>query len=477
VDAGRRKISLALGFVAVLVLPVALSSHKAYADGLTQENLPPATFGNRQASLFVKINPPILTTESKQDAYLQFRLFDSKNNETIKYPNLLIAIYKGLDTKAKPLLQDAFVSQNGLLTLKVKPQPGDVQVQGNKDAFTNAWQADPGGNVNVIGPVLLDGGLYRIDVSVLGIDFPQNLFADQDVKTFETALSVGDVFKQDVQDGGKTYPTSIISYYDKVENFNFDAAAKKFSWQMPFDWDVNRIQKAVNVFVHEEVRVPKSYAGVGDTNAFDARVDGKPIVGRMLALDPFSDPNNLVLHFLINKNDILDMAKSPPSDGKMAFSFSPTGSTAEQTSNEISTDTGGLHALLTWTPSQLKAGANTDLHIQFVDAFAGAKIVDDVKYDLKILDKDGKQVIAKTDQVAKGGAADQSGLNFPANENYRVEIAVKALMKQGQSPDMTRNGIARGTVVVPEFPAGAMVAVAGAIAAVVAAQRFMRKNK
>ena len=41
---------------------------KAYADGLTQENLPPASVGNRKASLFVKVNPPILTTDNRQSS-------------------------------------------------------------------------------------------------------------------------------------------------------------------------------------------------------------------------------------------------------------------------------------------------------------------------------------------------------------------------------------------------------------------------
>ncbi len=465
----------------VSILGLSFTPQKAFADGLTQENLPPATFGNRQASLFVKINPPILTTETKQDTFLQFRLFDAKTNETIKYPNFLIAIYKGLDPKAKPLMQDAFVSQNGLLTLKVKPQPGEVQVQGNRDPFTNAWQADPGGTINVSGPVLLDGGLYRIDVNVLGIDYPQNLFAPQDIKNFETALSVGDVFSQNIQSAdGKTYPMSIISYYDKVEDFKFDSASKTYSWAMPFNWNVSRIQNAPNVFVHEEVRVPKSFAGVGDANSFDAKVDGKPIAGRMLAIDPFSDDKNLILHFLINKNDILDMAKnSPPADSKMSFAFSPAGSSTEQqTSSEISTDTGGIHVLLNWTPDQLKANTNAKLDLQFVDAFAGTNITDDVKYDIKVFDEEsGKQVYSKTDQTAQGGKGQLTDLNFPSDKTYRVEVDVKALVKAGQSPDLTRNGVARGVVVVPEFPAGAMVAVAGSIGAVIAAQRLLAKRK
>ena len=50
----------------------------AFSDGLFEENLPPASVGDRQAGMFVKINPPILTSDSKQDAYVLFRLFDEK---------------------------------------------------------------------------------------------------------------------------------------------------------------------------------------------------------------------------------------------------------------------------------------------------------------------------------------------------------------------------------------------------------------
>ncbi|HJT48909.1 MAG TPA: hypothetical protein VJ729_12070, partial [Nitrososphaeraceae archaeon] len=55
-------------------VPSHIFNQKAYADGLTQENLPPASVGNRKASLFIKVNPPILTTDNRQDAYMQFRL-------------------------------------------------------------------------------------------------------------------------------------------------------------------------------------------------------------------------------------------------------------------------------------------------------------------------------------------------------------------------------------------------------------------
>src|SRR5919204_3183092 len=73
-------------------------NQKAYADGLTQENLPPASVGNRQASLFVKVNPPFLTTANRQDAYMQFRLFDANNNKTIQHVTYEITVTRGTTT-------------------------------------------------------------------------------------------------------------------------------------------------------------------------------------------------------------------------------------------------------------------------------------------------------------------------------------------------------------------------------------------
>jgi hypothetical protein len=77
-------------FVLLLVL-VSLDEHcffnqKVYADGLSQENLPPASIGTRQASLYVKVNPPVLTTGAAQNAFMQFRLFDAN---TIRPSNTL----------------------------------------------------------------------------------------------------------------------------------------------------------------------------------------------------------------------------------------------------------------------------------------------------------------------------------------------------------------------------------------------------
>src|ERR671939_1146712 len=156
------------------------SFQKAYADGLTQENLPPASVGNRKASLFVKVNPPILTTDNRQDAYMQFRLFDANNNKTIQHVTYQITVTRGATESSsinqKPLLLDFFHAHNGLLTLKVQPSNGTLTVYGEQDPFQNAWVADPGGTINVKGPLLLEGGLYHFHIEIFSIDNARNLF-------------------------------------------------------------------------------------------------------------------------------------------------------------------------------------------------------------------------------------------------------------------------------------------------------------
>src|SRR5919108_714444 len=320
-------------FVAFLLFLLSQYSfyQKAYADGLTQENLPPATVGNRHASLFVKVNPPILTTAAKQDTYMQFRLFDANNNQTIQHVTYDITVTRGATSSSsdqKPLLRDFFHAHNGLLTLKIQPTPGTVTVYGEQDPILNAWVADPGGTVNIRGPLLLQGGLYHFHVEIFGIDYDRNIFIPDQAPKFDSYLSVGDVYHNIWNYQNQKYNTTLISYYDKINNLNFDSAKKSFIWSMPFSWNMTRL-KQQPVFVHEEMRLPKSWKGFGDLTQFNATVNGQPLSGRLLAIDPFS---------------------------------------------------------------------------------------------------------------------------FPAKDIYQVQLQIKGLVKPGQTPDFTRNGIARGYVVVPEFP-------------------------
>jgi hypothetical protein len=478
VQAGIQQ-ALVFALAAVLVSSIianAFPGQKAFADGLTSETFT-ATLGGRNAELLVKVNPPVLTDATREDAYMLFRLYDANNNQTIKYTTLFISVEKGVGDDAVTVMPPTlFHTESGLLRLKVQPAEGDLQIFGTQEQFLNAWVADPGGTINISGPIFLEGGIYHFRIEIFGVDNIRNIFADADIPKFDSWLSVGDVFMKQVQYNGQAYDTTIISYYDQVDDFNFDAQNQTFIWSMPFDWNVSRLEQT-SVYVHEEVRIPKSMAGVGDATSFAATVNSKPISGRMLVIDPFTSETELTLHYLLNKNDIVRMASNVPDDAsQMAFTLAPSTEANMQTSGEMSTDTGGINVAAEWTPSQLNADTESTLKLDFSDAFSGGRLDADVIYDLRILDSEGNEVYSQSDLTAEDGTSTQT-IDFPNNENYRIEIVVKGLVRDGQPGDTTRNGIARGIVVVPEFPTGAIVAaVAGVLGAVLLLQRFARKS-
>jgi hypothetical protein len=515
------------------ILPRYILYQKAYADGLTQENLPPATVGNRQASLFVKVNPPILTTDNRQNAYMQFRLFDANNNQTIQHVTYEITVTRGTSSSSsneKPLMRDFFHAHNGLLTLKIQPTPGAVTVYGEQDPFQNAWVADPGGTINVKGPVLLEGGLYHFHVEIFGIDNDRNIFIPENAPKFDSYLSVGDVYHNNWNYQNHNYNTTLVSYYDKIINnkINFDPVKKSFSWSMPFNWNLTRLQQQP-IFVHEEMRLPKSWKGFGDSTRFNATVNGQPLSGRSLAIDPFSYPNAMVVHYLVNKNDVLKLAaqqqqavikkasnnnnnnsssssssssntsttssavgsnakagssnnnsSSSNSSGVMRFNLiSPSATSKIETSSDLVTNTGGIHAAVSWSPNPLMPKTQSTIKISFYDPVTSNPLSsNDIRYDMTILDKNSHAIIAKPNLLAKN-AVDTQTITFPAKDIYQIQLQIKGLQKTGQTTDLTRNGIAKGYVVVPEFPGTLtpILVITGLFAIIIASQKIRRLDR
>lgn len=498
-----------------------------YADGLTQENLPPASLGDREGSLFVKISPPIYTTETKGNAFMQFRLFDARTNETIEFVTYDITVTKGTNPSPdeRPLLRDFFQSPSGLLTIRVEPtNDTSLTIFGNQDPFLGAWVADPGGTINIRGPLLQEGGLYRFDIQIFGIDNPRNIFTPENAPTFETFLSVGDVYNfEDLPYMGQTFNSTLISYYDEIQDFNFDSETGSFSWSMPFYYNLTRLRDNP-IFVHEEIKIPKALFG---DSIFNATVNGDPVSGRTLAIDPFADPDAVILHYLISKNDIIRLAEqwqrqqqqqqgvstdlssnatisniasetidisntSTESSGDdinnqtglMTFVLDTSGgiqnavqqqesnitsptagnlsgsqesaadggrggiSIGQITSSDLISDTGGIHAAVLWSPTPLSPSSNSTVRINFTDAFSGGPLNADVIYDLVILDDNGTQVAKKGGLLAENSTDTQS-LSFPAGGRYQLELFINGLLLEDQdTPDLTRNGVARGYVIV-----------------------------
>jgi hypothetical protein len=426
--------------------------HNAFSDGLFEEKLPPASVGDREASLYTKINPPILTSDSKENAFFELRLFDAKTDETIKFVSYFIAVEKD----DKLLMRDLFHSPTGPLKLKINPTSSDsVTVFGSTEPFLGGWTSETG-EITINGPLLLDGGLYHFSIEIFGIDNPRNIFTPEAAPRFDSWLSVGDVYRDDIMETGKNYNITLISYYDQIQNFKYDSQQSNMSWIMPFNWNLKRIQDN-NIFVHEEIKVPKTLTKFSETNAFDAIVNGNPLVGRSIALDPFTEENNFIIHLLLNKADVIKIAETINNNNTsnnannntstMTFSLSPAEQKIAETTSEVVSDIGGILVNFNWD-EQILSNQDTNIQLDFSDALTAEEINGDIKYDIIVYDKSGTKVITKQDLIANG-AKDSQIIKFPSKGIYQIEIHIKGITYPDlATPDETRNGIARGTVVV-----------------------------
>ncbi|MDE1724352.1 MAG: hypothetical protein KGH76_00455 [Thaumarchaeota archaeon] len=426
----------------ILSSSVPFIPQKAYGDGFTQENVQ-ANIGNRVITAFIKLNPPIITSDSSQDKYLQFRFFDANTNTTINNVSFFINATKG----DKVLMHELFYTHSGYLTIKFQPggSDGTYTVYGDTDPVLGGWTSQTD-EVTVAGPILSEGGLYHFHMELLALDYANTIIDRSNPPTFDSYLSVGDVSTQDVTYQNNQYNTTLISYYDKTSDFNFDQSTKQFSWKMPFNWDVSRFQNRP-IFIHEELRVPKSLTAFSDTPTYAASAEGYGLTGRRIIVDPYTIGDYMIVHLFLNKADLVNMAKTVPSGANsIDFAVAPEKPNV-QSSSSLLTDFGGWHIKLGWNPTTLSANSQNKLNIGFYDSFTENQVNGDVHYDIQLLDSDQSVLWSKNDAVAQNGMDTQT-INLPSNGIYGITVKVNSIVSNGV-PDTTRIGLARGNVVIP----------------------------
>ena len=131
----------------------------------------------------------------------------------------------------------------------------------------------------------------------------------------------------------------------------------------------------------------------------------------------------------------------------MTFSLSPAQQKIVETTSEVVSDTGGILVNFNWD-EQILSNQDTNLQLRFSDALSTEEINGDIKYDIIVYDKSGDKIITKQDLIAQN-ATDFQVIQFPSKGIYQMELNIKDITYPDLgTPDETRKGIARGTVVV-----------------------------
>jgi hypothetical protein len=448
--------SLLIGSTSQILAP-------AYGHGLSGDMAMPASIGDRLATVRVDMRPAFLLAEAPQDATIEMRLFDTKTDITIQHVTFFVTLSKG----EKVLMRDWFHAHDGDLFIKIRPtQQAKVMLNAPQDPILNGYIGSMDQPVLATGPIFLEGGLYHFAIEIFSIDFDQTIL-EPPIK-YDAYISIGETTTYPVTNGGD-HQVSIRTYYDKTQEFSFDHETGFVKFSMPFNW--NKEYLAQVPLVHQEVVIPKTFTELV-ADKYTGVLNGIRLPENAVMVDP-SDPNAVIVHYMIPNQPLLQLADEVASNGdvnKAEFTLAPgtvdigtpLGGTDSSGEMMQMSSGGSFHGMLTVSPSTIDPSNTSTFTFSFMDPTM-TNTFRDITYDF-VLVKDGQEITRRSGQTLGGAASEQ--FTFSESHAGSIKLRLENINNTGESMEFA-------FIVTPEFPLGLVVLLmAGTFGAVVLASRY-----
>ncbi|HZA99880.1 MAG TPA: hypothetical protein VE308_02545 [Nitrososphaera sp.] len=451
-------VLIVVAFFAALILftPVFPS---AFAHGGHQP--PAADFEGKKASLFVKLDPPVVTDIS-QPIFISARFFDENSNQNFEEVTYRIFFQK--DGTEIPIVteggqfggQGFFYDPEGDLQIRVVPRDTETVVaRGEAEPqFGGIWNR--GGPIVVEGPIFIEPGLYNlfIEVHTVGTTRTQ---VDPALR-YDVWVTPGREEAINISEGGQTQQVKIRNYYGAIDSSNYDPGTKTIQFSMPFDWTSDMIGRIG--MLHTEVFIPKALSDF-NKQSLNATVNG---ISVPVAVDTYT-PEATIVHYTISKTNLENIASKVTSENrtpdKAVFALGPPDPDSEVKVAQVSAESENYRVGLTW-PEQMLPQQPVTFGIRITDksdtpVYAAA-------YEFALVDKDGNEITRSGGVTTPEGLSSQD-VTFASPGSFNVRI---------EKIKDTNESVQSGLTVVPEFPIGiASIVATIAIAAIIIATKKM----
>jgi len=437
------KLLLLLILIGIFSTPVFVDD--VFGHGGGGDVAPPVSFQGKDVTVSTTFDPKDITV-GVDKATISLRFFDATTNENINYVTYQVELWKGDDLLARTLFYD----EDGDLLIDVKPVSDCSEIDlwkctkyfGQIHPIAGGYYTFGTNNPQIKGPIFVQGGLYYLKVEIVGATSPQTLLATP--LFFELFVSIAEEFNFEIPKAqAESIPVVIKTYYDDVSNFNFIQSDNSISFDMPFNWNPNYISQVK--LVHEEVKVPKSFSPYSAESTFNGYVDGIQIDSRLIVVDPYSDEDNNVIHFMVSGDELkrINDALGPSHYDKstMLFKLVPQGE-IQKNSLEIKSDSGAT-IKIAWESS---IGGSDVISFEFTFFDENRDLLKDIRFGYSLFDESGMELILNmgTDPnnpgiMAMEGISTQQ-ITIPSQDIYRIQVAI---FGQGIN-DQTYAGFAEG---------------------------------
>ena len=427
-------------FLALLVcLLIFFSGHEALGHGGSSEIFPPVDLNGRQVTLEAAASQD--NTGDDQQISISFLDFDSKI--TLRDVIFHIRAERGNQF----LFEQEFRADNGFLVFNF--------ISG--DAYPVTLEEETGGNffgsllgldsrkINVTGPKLAEGGLYRFDVSVLAADgYSEKL--DKPL-VYNVGISIPQTVRHEI--AHPDYGPQIIqtiTYYDELSDFNYNIYSKEISFSMPFDWTAENIEQTT--VIHQELVIPKEF---GDllVSGFSMYINDIKLSDSIVSIDDFV-PETRTVHFIVNQQELLNVLMNNKQDG-INFLVKPW----DKSRLGAVTENGQFRVYVSWDPERLESDSEAVFSFDITDVFLKDKPVAvnynfSVTYNEKVIfeqngvSTDSREMHNTAEFVIPSGVSGIIHLNFSnLDYNSRATISVPVIV-DSMVPD-------QGTISIPSW--------------------------
>lgn len=441
----KNKLGILLGLI---ICASTIQIGNSYGHGLGFDVINTASINGKKLTITAQITPTVFSQVGEKK--IMVNAVDSLTNQNIENITYHISLFH----EGNLIFNDYFFAEDGKVTIQVNPTvDGQIQFRGEKNVETNTWYETESTPIELVGPVLNSGGLYHFEIEVLTIDDPKNIVESPQTHVADVTV-VTDQSYEKVDNNGNNVEFGIISYYDKISEFDYEPNTNSVYFEMPFDWGEKNISHIP--VVHEEIHFPK---GFGDffVPSYVGKVNGIELFKSSLTIDDYSSEEERIVHIVLSQDNITYLKQAQKAAGienpqNMQFTLEVSNQVvfpviAMTKNEEIQVD-------LSWDPLIIEPNKNTKFIFTFRDTKTGEPLRN-TTYDIIIL-QNGKELYKKSGNARIGG--DFVDYTFLEKQTGPTSIKFEKL----RGTDMRTEF---GITVVPEFGPLVLIVLPAAIGA------------
>ena len=405
--------------ISLIMTTLPLFITDSYGHGIGYEVFPPVQLGDKRVAL--EVTSSQYQNPDNSDREISFALFDTESGITVRDVTYKIEAIK----KDQFLFNNSFATSDGILVMDFLHSDSEkISIQQeNKAGFFDALIGAKKDVIKVTGKSFNTGGLYKFKVLITTADsFSKPL---ENPIEYNVGLSIPQRNFYDVNDPNfGSQQLSVVTYYDEIEEFQYDPANKSITFSMPFEWSKENVNQTS--IVHEELTLPKT---LGDlmVPAFSGKVNGFEIPERAITIDDFSEVQRII-HIVLNQDDLLELyQKQKDGINTMNFLLKPL---HENLPLSTVTGNGQFRIVLDWEPKEVSSGIKVIFYFDIMEVFLKDKPVS-VSYDLSIV-HDGK-VLFTQNGISTNSKEEHNKAEFVIPKDVKGVITIQFNNLNGNS--------------------------------------------